>query len=79
MKGQLYENDRLLTLRLNDSTNDLPRLKGALGDNMKLNGYFDVYGGLQNSETFNIGQIPVFGTDDSSSFKINLHQNSNIY
>jgi hypothetical protein len=61
-------------MRSKDSINEKPRLKGALGVNMKLNGYFDVYGGLQDSETFNIGQIPVFGTDDSSSFKMDLHQ-----
>ncbi|MFK5982822.1 MAG: hypothetical protein QM499_07910 [Flavobacteriaceae bacterium] len=74
MIGQTYENDRLLTVRSKDSLNDKPRIKGALGVNMKLNGYFDVYGGLQDSDTFNIGQIPVFGTDDSSSFKMDLYQ-----
>ncbi len=74
INAQTYENDRLLTVRSKDSVNEKPRMKGALGVNMKLNGYFDVYGGLQNSETFNIGQIPVFGTDDSSIFKMDLHQ-----
>ncbi len=72
--GQLYSNDRLLTVRSNDSINSKPRLKGSLGTNIKLNGYFDVFGGLQNSETFNIGKINVFGTDDSSSFKMDLYQ-----
>ena len=72
--SQLYENDRLLTVRSKDSINEKPKLKGALGVNIKLNGYFDVYGGLQNSETFNIGAINVFGTDDSSSFKMDLYQ-----
>ncbi len=41
---------------------------------MKLNGYYDVYGGLQDSETFNIGLINVFGIDDSQSFKMDLYQ-----
>ncbi|MCD6543298.1 MAG: hypothetical protein J7K34_02200 [Flavobacteriaceae bacterium] len=31
-------------------------------------------GGLQDSETFNIGNIYVFGTDDSDSFKMDLYQ-----
>ena len=72
--SQTYENDRLLTVRSNDSINDLPRMKGSLGINMKLNGYYDLYGGLQDSETFNIGNILVFGTDDSDSFKMDLYQ-----
>ena len=72
--SQTYEGDRVLTVRSHDSINDLPRAKGALGINMKLNGYYDVYGGLQDSETFNIGQINVFGTDDSPSFKMDMYQ-----
>ena len=39
-----------------------------------MNGYFDVFGGLQDSETFNILKITVFGTDDSSSFKMDMYQ-----
>lgn len=39
-----------------------------------MNGYYDVFGGLQNSETFNIGGINVFDTDDSGSFKMDLYQ-----
>ncbi|MBE9489506.1 MAG: hypothetical protein IMY67_04375 [Bacteroidetes bacterium] len=72
--SQTYEGDRVLTVRSHDSINGLPRAKGALGINMKLNGYYDVYGGLQDSETFNIGQINVFETDDSQSFKMDLYQ-----
>ncbi len=72
--GQNYSNDRLLTMHSKDSINEKPRLKGSLGVNMKLNGYFDVYGGLQDSDTFNIGLVNVFGTDDSPSFKMDLYQ-----
>ncbi len=72
--SQTYKGDRVLTVRSHDSINDLPRAKGALGINMKLNGYYDVYGGLQNSETFNIGHINVFETDDSQSFKMDMYQ-----
>ncbi len=72
--SQTYDGDRVLTVRSYDSINDQPKAKGALGINMKLNGYYDVYGGLQDSETFNIGQINVFGTDDSQSFKMDMYQ-----
>lgn len=72
--GQTFENDRLLTVRSKDSINNLPKMKGSLGVNMKLNGYFDVFGGLQDRDTFNVGYINVFGTDDSKSFKMDLYQ-----
>jgi hypothetical protein len=41
---------------------------------LKLNGYYDVFGGLQDLETFNVGMIDVFGTDDSQSFHMDLYQ-----
>ena len=72
--SQNSETDRLLTVMSKDSINEKPRLKGALGLNLKLNGYYDVYGGLQDSETFNVGKIDVFGTDDSQSFKMDMYQ-----
>ncbi len=72
--GQHSETDRLLTVKSKDSINEKPRLTGTLGFNLKLNGYYDVYGGLQDSETFNIGKINVFGTDDSQSFKMDMYQ-----
>jgi hypothetical protein len=49
-------------------------MKGSLGANIKLNGYFDFFGGLQDSETFNVGLINVFGTDDDPSFNMDLYQ-----
>jgi len=72
--GQNYSNDRFLTVRSKDSINNEPRIKGSLGTNIKLNGYYDLFGGLQNSETFNIGNINVFGSDDSDSFKMDMYQ-----
>jgi hypothetical protein len=66
--------DRYLTLTSKDSVNGLPKLKGSIGANIKLNGYYDVYGGLQDNETFNVGMINVFGTDDSPSFHMDLYQ-----
>ena len=72
--SQVSDTDRLLTVKSKDSINDKPKLTGTLGFNLKLNGYYDVYGGLQDSETFNIGKINVFGTDDSQSFKMDMYQ-----
>jgi len=73
--GQYSDKDRFLTVYSKDSINGKSKMKGSLGTNIKLNGYYDLYGGLQDSETFNIGKINVFGTDDSDSFKMDLYQN----
>jgi len=72
--GQYSNVDRFLTVYSKDSTNGKSKMKGSLGINMKLNGYYDVFGGLQDSETFNIGNINIFETDDSGSFKMDLYQ-----
>ena len=66
--------ERLLTKSSKDSINGKPKMKGSLGANIKLNGYYDFFGGLQGSETFNVGLINVFGTDDSPSFNMDLYQ-----
>jgi len=72
--GQYSDVDRFLTVYSKDSINGKSIMKGSLGTNIKLNGYFDVFGGLQNNDTFNIGDINVFGTDDSGSFKMDMYQ-----
>ncbi|CDF78795.1 conserved hypothetical protein [Formosa agariphila KMM 3901] len=69
-----YAQDPFLTVTSNDSVGDAPRYKSSLGVNMKLNGYLDLYGGLNNSETFNVGSINVFGTDDTKSLNVDLYQ-----
>lgn len=69
-----YSQDRFLTYRSTDSINGLPKVKGSIGVNLKLNGYYDIFGGLQNNETFNVGAIDVFGTDDSDNLKVDLYQ-----
>ena len=69
-----YSQERYLTVKAQDSINGELRFKASLGANIKLNGYYDVYGGLQNNETFNIGLINVFGDDDSGSFKMDMYQ-----
>ena len=66
--------ERLLTVRSQDSINGRPVLQSSLGANIKLNGYYDFFGGLQGNETFNVGMIDVFGTDDSPSFNMDLYQ-----
>ncbi|MEL4454707.1 hypothetical protein [Lutimonas vermicola] len=70
----LLSQDRYLSLSSKDSIDGLPKLRGSVGANLKLNGFYDVFGGLQESETFNVGMIDVFGTDDSSSFHMDLYQ-----
>lgn len=70
----LLSQDRYLTVSSKDSINGFPKIKGSVGANLKLNGFFDVFGGLQESETFNVGMIDVFGTDDSGSFHMDLYQ-----
>ena len=69
-----YGQDRFLTYASKDSVETLPRFQGSIGANFKLNGYYDVFGGLQDSETFNVGLINVFGTNDESSFHMDLYQ-----
>lgn len=66
--------DRILTVSSKDSINGRPVLKTSLGANIKLNGFYDAFGGLQGNETFNVGIIDVFGTDDSPSFHMDLYQ-----
>ena len=70
----LFGQDRVLTISSKDSVNGQPVLKSSLGANLKLNGFYDFFGGLQGSETFNVGMINVFGTDDSPSFNMDLYQ-----
>lgn len=66
--------ERFLTVTSKDSVANKPRFKTSLGANLKLNGYYDVFGGLQDSETFNVGAINVFGNDDTSSLHVDLYQ-----
>jgi len=70
----LFAQERILTFESKDTTNGKATYKGSFGANIKLNGYYDVFGGLQDSETFNIGKINVFETDDSGSFKMDMYQ-----
>lgn len=74
MKLSVCAQDPFLTVTSKDSVGDVPRFKSSLGVNMKLNGYLDLYGGLNDSETFNVGLINVFGDNDAKSLKVDLYQ-----
>ncbi|MFD1316189.1 DcaP family trimeric outer membrane transporter [Namhaeicola litoreus] len=70
-----YTQDRIFTITSKDSLFDQPKYKSSIGANLKLNGYFDVFGGLNDSETFNVGNIVVLGEqDDTSSLNFDLYQ-----
>lgn len=69
-----YSQERFLQYSSKDTINGKPRVKGDLGVNLKLNGYYDFFGGLQDWDTFNVGAINVFGSDDSGSLKIDMYQ-----
>lgn len=69
-----FSQERFLQYSSKDTIKGQPKVKGSIGINLKLNGYYDVFGGLQDSETFNIGNINVFETDDSGNLKVDLYQ-----
>ena len=54
--------------------NGRPKYDYFLYIKAKLNGIYDIEGGLQDQETFNVGRIDVWGTDDSSRFWMDMHQ-----
>jgi len=54
--------------------NGRPKFDYFLYVKAKINGIYDVSGGLQDQETFNVGKIDVWGTDDSNRFWMDMHQ-----
>lgn len=66
--------ERILSLASKDSINGKPKYKTSIGANIKLAGAYDVYGGLQNSITFNVGNIDVRSDDDTPSFQLDMNQ-----
>jgi hypothetical protein len=70
----VFSQDPFLTIASKDSINGLPQFKTSLGVSMKLNGYYDFFGGLNDNDTFNVGLINVFGNDDEKSLNIDLYQ-----
>ncbi|MBK7034115.1 MAG: hypothetical protein IPH49_12825 [Ignavibacteria bacterium] len=63
-----------LRLLSNDSINGKPAFDFFLLVKAKLNGIYDISGGLQNYETFNVGQIDVWGTNNENRFWMDMHQ-----
>lgn len=71
--------DRFFVIQAKDSIQGTPRFTSSFGVNMKLNGYLDLFGGLQDNETFNVGLINVFGTDDKASLHIDMYQTQLVF
>lgn len=74
-----FGQERFLSFSSKDSVYGSPVFRASLGANIKLNGYYDVYGGLQDSETFNIGNIKVFDEDDEGSLSVDMYQTQLLF
>ncbi|MCK5781934.1 MAG: hypothetical protein KAH10_05055 [Flavobacteriales bacterium] len=66
--------ERLLKFVSKDSVSNSPKIVAWMGANMKMNGYYNIKGGLQEYDTFNIGLIDVYGTDNRQNLGIDLYQ-----
>jgi len=56
-----------------DSINGKPMFEYFLYIKAKLNGVYDINGGMYE-ETFNVGKIPVWGSEDEKRFWMDMHQ-----
>lgn len=79
--GKTYDTDAIdfaklpiLSWESDDKIKDEPTWEGFLLVKAKLNGVYDITGGLQDQETFNVGQIDVWGNDDRKRFSMDMHQ-----
>jgi hypothetical protein len=63
-----------LKLQSEDSLNNRPTWESYLLFKMKLNGVFDISGGIQGNETFNLNNVDVWGDDDTPNLWMDLHQ-----
>jgi hypothetical protein len=63
-----------LRLMSRDSVNGRPAFDYFILVKAKLNGIYDISGGLQDYETFNVGQIDVWGSDNTQRFWMDMHQ-----
>lgn len=64
----------ILNWQSEDKIEDEAAWEGFLLVKAKLNGIYDISGGLQDQETFNVGQIDVWGDDDRHRFSMDMHQ-----
>jgi len=69
-----FAQERLLKVNSKDSIGGEPRISAWLGANMKMNGYYNIKGGLQEFDTFNVGNINVFENDNRQSLGVDLYQ-----
>lgn len=69
-----FEKAPVLTWESKTNYKGKPSWNGFLLVKAKLNGVFDIEGGLQEQETFNVGRIDIYGTDDSKRFWMDVHQ-----
>ena len=66
--------ERLLKVNSKDSIGGEPKISAWLGANMKMNGYYNIKGGLQEYDTFNVGKIDVYGNDNRQNLGLDLNQ-----
>ncbi|MEN8138106.1 MAG: DcaP family trimeric outer membrane transporter [Bacteroidota bacterium] len=66
--------ERLLKYISKDSINDQPKITAWAGANMKMNGYYNIKGGLQDFETFSIGSIDINSNDNRQNLGVDLYQ-----
>ncbi|UXX79094.1 hypothetical protein N7E81_17205 [Reichenbachiella carrageenanivorans] len=64
----------VLSWKSTNQVDDKPAWEGFLLVKAKLNGIYDLSGGLQNQETFNVGQIDVWGHDNRNRFGMDMYQ-----
>jgi hypothetical protein len=57
-----------------ETLNDRPKYDYFMLVKAKFNGVYDLKGGLQTEETFNVGKIDVWGNDDSKRYWTDMHQ-----
>ncbi|WP_282036558.1 hypothetical protein [Saccharicrinis aurantiacus] len=70
----VYSQERLFKVNSSDSIQGEPRISAWFGANMKMNGYYNIKGGLQEYDTFNLGNIDVNGNDDRQNIGVDLYQ-----
>lgn len=66
--------ERLFKVHSPDSVNGEPRINAWIGVNMKMNGYYNIRGGLQDYDTFKLDRINVFDDDNRQNLAIDLYQ-----
>jgi hypothetical protein len=66
--------ERLLKVSSKDSIGGEPKISAWFGANMKMNGYYNIKGGLQEYDTFNVGNIDVKGNDNRQNLALDFYQ-----